>query len=228
MTKKVERSDPPAMPSVSRWRAGIRLRQEKAEKIISELKKLFPSSKIALNYSSPTELFVAVVLSAQTTDKQVNVVTADLFKKYKTLNDYLKTPFSEFEQDIKRIGLYKGKAKNIKAALEIVNKEYGGKLPDSMSKLTELPGVGRKTANVLLFNVYHKSEGIAVDTHVKRLSQLFGLSNSDDPNKIERDLMEIVPKKEWGEITYLLIDYGRAYCPARCKHNSCPLRKFIS
>ena len=202
-------------------------KNQKAEKIISGLKKLFPITKIALNYETPIELFVAVVLSAQTTDKQVNVVTADLFKKYRTLKDYIKTPLPEFEQDIKRIGLYKGKAKNIKAALEIVDKEYHGKLPDSIGKLIELPGVGRKTANVLLFNIYGKQEGIAVDTHVRRLSRLFGLTKNDDPNKIEKDLMEIVPKKEWGNFTYRMIDYGRAYCTARCKHTDCPLRSFI-
>ena len=208
-------------------RSEIRLRRKKTEAIINELKRLFPKTKIALNYSTPIELLVAVVLSAQTTDKQVNVVTADLFKKYKTLNDYLKIPLSEFEQDVKRIGLYRGKAKNIKTALGIVSKEYKGKLPDSMSKLIELPGVGRKTANVLLFNIYGKEEGIAVDTHVRRLSNLFGLSNQTDPNKIERDLMGIVPKNEWGNFTYRMIDYGRVYCPARCKHTDCPLREFI-
>lgn len=202
--------------------------KQKTEEIISELKKLFPTTKIALDYKTPIELFVAVVLSAQTTDKQVNIVTADLFKKYRTIDDYIKTPLSELQQDIKRIGLYKGKAKNIKTALEIISKQYGGKIPDEMEKLIKLPGVGRKTANVLLFNIYGKQEGIAVDTHVRRLTQLFGLSNNNNPDKIERDLMEIVPKKEWGKITYLLIDYGRAYCPARCKHESCPLKKFIS
>jgi endonuclease-3 len=203
-------------------------REEKTKKIITELKKLFPNPTIALNYSNPIELLVAVVLSAQTTDKQVNVVTEDLFKKYKSLKDYLDVSLEEFSNDVKRIGLYKGKAKNIKAALEIIDKEYGGKIPDSMEELTKLPGVGRKTANVLLNNVYGKNEGIAVDTHVRRLAQLFGLSGSDDPTKIEKDLMEIVPKKDWGEITYLLIDYGRAYCPARCKHTECPLRSFIA
>lgn len=200
----------------------------RAKKIISELKKLFPKTKIALNYSSPIELFISVVLSAQTTDKQVNIVTADLFKKYRTLEDYLNTPLTEFEQDIKRIGLYKGKAKNIKATLEIISKQYGGKIPDSMQKLVELPGVGRKTANVLLNDIYNKQEGIAVDTHVKRLSRLFGLSNQTDPNKIEKDLMEIVLKNEWGNFTYRMIDYGRAYCKANCKHTDCPLRSFIS
>ena len=214
MTKEVEQDE-------------IRLRRKKVKTIIIELKNLFPKTKIALNYSNPIELFVAVVLSAQTTDKQVNVVTADLFKKYRTIKDYVNTPLSQFEQDVKRIGLYRGKAKNIKAALEIISKQYNGKIPDSMEKLVKLPRVGRKTANVLLFNVYGKNEGIAVDTHVKRLSNLFGLSNQTDPNKIERDLMEIVPKNEWGEFTYRMIDYGRAYCTARCKHEICPLRNFV-
>ncbi len=203
-------------------------KEERIEKIIKELKKLFPNTKIALDYSNPIELLVAVVLSAQTTDKQVNVVTHDLFKKYKTIDDYLSIPLSEFEKDINRIGLYRAKAKNIKATLETIDKVYDGKIPDSMENLTKLPGVGRKTANVLLYNIYNKSEGIAVDTHVRRLAQLFGLSNSYDPTKIEKDLMVITPKKEWGEITYLLIDYGRAYCKASCKHTDCPLRSFIS
>lgn len=215
MVKQVEQSE-------------IRLRRKKILKIIERLNKLFPKTEIALNFSSPIELFVAVVLSAQTTDKQVNIVTLNLFKKYKTLNDYLKVPLVEFSNDIKRIGLYRGKAKNIKAALEIIDNKYNGKIPDSMEELIKLPGVGRKTANVLLYNIYGKTEGIAVDTHVRRLSQLFGFSNSNDPDKIEQDLMEIVPKKDWGEITYLLIDYGREYCKARCKHLDCPLRRFIS
>ena len=203
-------------------------KEEKVKQIISRLEKLFPGSKIALNYSSPWELFVAVVLSAQTTDKQVNVVTHDLFAKYKTLEDYVNTPLEEFQNDIKRIGLFRGKGKSIKLTADIVYKSYSGKLPDSMEKLLELPGVGRKTANVLLGNIYGKSEGIAVDTHVKRLAKLFGLTDETDPNKIERDLMEITPKKDWFMITYLLIDYGRKYCTARCKHVNCPLKNYIT
>jgi endonuclease-3 len=203
-------------------------KEEKTKIILLELKKLFPHTKIALNYSNPIELLVAVVLSAQTTDKQVNVVTANLFKKYQSIKDYIKTPLPEFEKDINRIGLYRAKAKNIKAALEIIDDQFNGTIPDSMTELTKLPGIGRKTANVLLFNIYNKSEGIAVDTHVKRLSKLFGLSNSNDPIKIEKDLMEVVPEKDWGEITYLLIDYGRNYCKASCKHTDCPLKSFIS
>jgi len=202
-------------------------RKDKTIKLISELQKLFPDTKIALNFSNPIELLVAVVLSAQTTDRQVNVVTTDLFKKYQTLNDYLKTPLTEFEQDIKSIGLYKGKAKNIKAALELIKNIYHGKIPDSMEELIKLPGVGRKTASVVLGITYGVVEGIAVDTHVRRLSQLFGFSKSSNPDIIERDLMAILPKSEWQEFTFRMIDYGRTFCPASCKHTDCPLREFI-
>lgn len=201
---------------------------EKVKVIVEKLRSLYPNPKIALNYSNPVELLIAVILSAQTTDKQVNVVTQDLFKKYKTLKTYLNVSLEEFQADINRIGLYKGKGKNIKAALEIINKQHGGKIPDSMEDLVALPGVGRKTANVLLNNIYDKQEGIAVDTHVKRLSKLWGLTKQDDPEKIEKDLMEIVPRPDWKDFTYLVISYGREYCPASCKHTDCPLRSFIT
>lgn len=201
--------------------------QKKAEEIITELKKLFPNVKIALNYKTPLELLIAVIMSAQSQDKQVNVITSDLFKKYKSIKDYVNTPLPEFEQDIKRIGLFRAKAKNIKAAVEIIDKNYGGKVPDSMEELLKLPGVGRKTANVVLYTIYGKTEGIAIDTHARRLSKLFGLTNTDDVVKIEKDLMGILPKKDWGEITYLFAEYGRQYCTARCKHEDCPLRRFI-
>lgn len=200
---------------------------EKTKRIITELKKLFPNVKIALNYTTPLELLIAVIMSAQSQDKQVNVITSDLFKKYKSIKDYVNTPLPEFEQDIKRIGLFRAKAKNIKAAVEIIDKNYGGKVPDSMEELLKLPGVGRKTANVVLYCIYGKTEGIAIDTHVRRLSNLFGLTDSQDPIKIEKDLMGIVPRKDWGEITYLFADYGRKYCTAFCKHTECPIRKFI-
>lgn len=201
---------------------------EKSQKILTKLKKLFPNTKIALNYNNPIELFISVILSAQTTDKQVNLVTEGLFKKYRSINDYVNVPLLEFEQDIKRIGLYRAKAKNIKSALQIIDKNYQGKIPDSMNELIKLPGVGRKSANVLIYIIYNKNEGIAVDTHVRRLSQLFGLSNSNNPDLIERDLMDLIPRNDWGEITYLLIEYGRKYCPAHCKHLNCPLKSFIS
>lgn len=202
-------------------------RKEKVERIIQELKKLFPSSKIVLNYSTSWELFVAIVLSAQTTDKKVNEVTPHVFSKYKTLKDYINATISEFEDDIKQIGLFRSKAKNILSAAKIIDEKFEDKIPDTMDELLKLPGVGRKTANVLLGNLYHKYEGIAVDTHVARLSQLFGLSINKDPNKIEKDLMEIIPQKEWFEFTYRMIDYGRKYCTAFCKHTDCPLNEFI-
>ncbi len=200
---------------------------KKALKLNAELKKIFPKSKISLKYSNPWELFVAVVLSAQTTDKKVNEVTAELFKKYKSLDDYLSADLNEFQNDIRQIGLYKTKAENILASAKIIKNRYKGKIPNNMESLLELPGVGRKTANIILGNIYGIVEGIAVDTHVRRLSQLFGLTKNSDPNKIEKDLMKILPRKDWFSFTYRMIDYGRKYCRARCKHKNCPLRKFI-
>ena len=209
----------------------IRLKT-KVAKIIKELKKLFPKTKTALNWSNSWELLVAVVLSAQTTDKKVNEVTERLFSakggKYRTLDDYVNADLKEFQNDIKQIGLYRGKAKNILATAKIIKEKYGGKITKTMEELVELPGVGRKTANIILGNAYGIVEGIAVDTHVRRLSRFFGLTKNDDPNKIEKDLMALLPKKEWFEFTYRMIDYGRKYCSARCKHTSCPLRKFIA
>lgn len=204
----------------------IKLRK-KVLKIIKILKKLFPNPKIALNFSNPWELFVAVVLSAQCTDKKVNEVTSNLFKKYKTLEDYVKVDLSEFEKDIKSTGFYKNKARNILASAKIIKEKFGGQVPKTMKELLSLPGVGRKTANIILGNVYNKIEGIAVDTHVRRLSRLLGLTKNSDPDKIEKDLREIVPHKYWFKITYYLIDYGRKYCPARPhNHKNCPLAKF--
>ena len=171
---------------------------------------------------------MAVVLSAQTTDKKVNEVTARLFEKYKTLDDYVKTKPQEFASDIKQIGLYRGKAKNILATAKIIKEKYGGEIPRTMEELVELHGVGRKTANIILSSAFNIAVGIAVDTHMRRLTRLFGLTKNNDPNKIEQDLMKIVPKKEWGQFNYRMVDYGRKYCSARCKHDACPLRKFIN
>jgi endonuclease-3 len=198
----------------------------KAAKIIRILKKLFPNAKMVLNYGNNWELLVAVVLSAQCTDKKVNEVTAKLFKKYRTLNDYIKAKPKEFEQDIKSTGFYRAKAKNILAAAKVVKEKFGGSLPRTMAEMLTIPGIGRKSANVILGNAYGVVEGIAVDTHVRRLSRLLGLTKEKDPEKIEKDLMQIVPRKDWFKITYLLIDYGRNYCPARPHtHSQCPLSK---
>src|SRR3989344_6610961 len=192
--------------------------KDKAFDIASRLKKLYPDPHTPLNHSNPWELYVAVALSAQQTDIGVNKVTESLFKKYKTLIDYQKTPLEEFEQDIKSINFYKGKAKAIKKAADIVATEYHGKMPETMDELLKLPFIGRKTANVILQEAFGKSEGIVVDTHVKRLANLFGLTDKKDPEKIERDLMEILPKEWWHNFALGLILYGRQYCKASCKH----------
>ena len=198
----------------------------KAVKIIKTLRKLFPNPRIALRYSNNWELFVAVVLSAQCTDKKVNEVTEKLFKKYRKLDDYAKAKRKDFEKDIRPTGFYRNKAKNILSAAKELKKRFGGKIPKTMAEILTLPGIGRKSANVILGNAYGVVEGIAVDTHVRRLSKKLGLTKHDDPIKIERDLMEIIPKKDWFEFTYLLIDYGRKYCVARPhKHENCPLSK---
>jgi len=204
----------------------IKKRKKKAAKIIKELKNLFPVAKIALNYSNNWELLVAVILSAQATDKKINEVRAKLFKKYKTLDDYVKADIREFEQDIKSSGFYHNKAKNILASAKIIKEKFGGQIPKTMDEMLTLPGVARKTANIVLANAYGIIEGIAVDTHVKRLSKLLGLTDEDNPDKIEKDLMTIIPKKEWKDFNYRLIDYGRKYCPARPHdHGNCPLSK---
>ena len=192
-------------------------RKKRAAKIVSSLRRMFPEAGIVLKYSNNWELLVAVILSAQCTDKKVNEVTEKLFKKYQTLNDYITADQKEFEQDIKPTGFYRNKAKNILAAAKMVKEKFGGKVPRTMEEMLRLPGVARKTANVVLGNAYGIVEGIAVDAHVMRLSQKLGLSQHKDPVKIERDLMELVPKKDWFFLTYGLIEYGRHICPAR-KH----------
>lgn len=202
--------------------------QEKAKEIVLKLKKLFPDPKTPLNHSTPWELYVAVALSAQQTDVGVNKVTENLFKKYESLSDYQKVSLEDFEQDIRSINFYKGKAKAIKKAADIVLSEHKGQMPQTMEELLELPFIGRKTANVILQEAFGKSEGIVVDTHVKRLANLFGLTKNSDPVKIERDLMQIVPQKDWREFGLGLIYYGRTYCKASCKHLDCPLREYIT
>ena len=202
-------------------------KRNKVNEIIKELKKLFPVSKTALEYSNPWELLVAVILSARNTDKKVNEVTKKLFLKYKTIEDYKNADIEKLEKDLSQLGLFRQKAKFVKESAGIISEKYNGSIPKSMDELIELPGVGRKTTNIVLGNIYGIVEGIAVDTHVTRLSKLFGLTNNTAPDKIERDLMEILPKKEWFDFTNRIISYGRFYCPAHCKHLNCPMRKFI-
>ena len=197
--------------------------------ILQELKRLFPKPEIALTYSNNWELMVAVQLSTQCTDKRVNIVTPVLFKKYPRLEDYCAADPVEFEKDIHSTGFFRNKTKNILAAAKIIKEKFNGEIPRTMEEILTLPGVARKTANVVLGNAYGVVEGIAVDTHVMRLAQKLGLSKHKDPVRIERDLMAAIPKEEWFAFTYRLIDYGRAYCVARPHtHADCPLTVALS
>ena len=182
---------------------------------------------MVLRWRTPWECLVAVQLSAQCTDKKVNEVTARLFKKYRTLDAYVNAKPSEFQKDIFQTGFYKNKTRNILAAAKMIKTTFGGILPRTMTQMLTLPGVARKTANVVLGNVYGVVEGIAVDTHVIRLSRQWGLTRQKDPVKIERDLTALMPKHEWFRWTYRVIDYGRKYSPAIKKdHSDEPLAKF--
>jgi endonuclease-3 len=185
------------------------------EQLIQRLHNAYPDAKIALVFSNPMELLVATILSAQCTDEVVNRITSSLFKKYRTAEDYAIADISEFEKDIKSAGFYHNKAKNIIESAKLIKANYNGNVPSTMDSLISLPGVARKTANIVLYNAFGIIEGIAVDTHVRRLSQKLGLSHSDDPVKIERDLMQIIPHRIWGSFPYLLIEHGRAVCQAR-------------
>ena len=188
--------------------------EEQAGKIIKRLEKEYRGAKIALHFSNPLELLVATMLSAQCTDEKVNEVTESLFKKYRTAADYAGADSRELEEDIRSTGFYRNKAKNIILTTRMINDNFNGEVPRTMEELITLPGVARKTANVVLYNAYGITGGIAVDTHVRRLSQRLGLSPSDDPEKIEKDLMRLVPREKWGEFTYLLIEHGRRVCKA--------------
>jgi endonuclease-3 len=190
-----------------------------ATKILKLFKKEYPDPKIALEYSNPLELLVATILSAQCTDVRVNIVTKTLFKKYKTAAEYARADLKVFEQEIHSAGFYHSKAKNIIAAAKMIE-DSGGKVPAAMEELIKLPGVARKTANIVLFDGFGKIEGVAVDTHVLRLSQRLGLSKNDRPEKIERDLMKLFDKKDWGILNHLLVDHGRRICDA--KKPRCP------
>jgi endonuclease-3 len=200
--------------------------KQRTQKIITLLEKQYPNAKTALNYTTPLEMLIATMLSAQTTDVQVNIVTQTLFKKYHTAKDYADADLKELEQDIRSTGFYHNKAKNLKACCQLLVEKFGGQVPKTMSELLELPGVARKTANIVLYNSYGVTAGIAVDTHVTRLSQRLGLTQQKDQNKIERDLMALTPKENWMPLTDLLIFHGRQVCTAkkpRC--GACVLNK---
>jgi len=200
--------------------------KKRSLRIVKKLKELFPNAKIVLKYRNNWELLVSVILSAQCTDKKVNEVTKKLFPKYRILDDYIKASQAEFEQDIKPIGFYHAKTKNILGAAKMLKERFEGKIPKTMQEILKLPGVARKTANVVLGNAYGVVDGIAVDTHVMRFAQKLELTIYKDPVKIERDLMGLVLKKDWFFLTYGLIEYGRHICVRRkheCKDH--PLTK---
>jgi len=199
-------------------------KKEVMAEIIRKLKKEYPVLKSALNFSSPFELLAATILSAQTTDVHVNKVTETLFKKYKNVNDFANTDPATLEKDVSSVNFYRNKARNIQNAARIIIEKFNGEVPRTMEDLISLPGVARKTANIVLYNVFGIIEGIAVDTHVIRLAGRLGLTKNEDPVKIEKDLMEVVPKKEWGNITHLLIFHGRKICQAKKPiHKDCVL-----
>ncbi|MBN2182784.1 MAG: endonuclease III [Sedimentisphaerales bacterium] len=198
---------------------------ERVKKIWPILKKTYPDAKIALNFRDPLELLIATILSAQCTDARVNIVTKELFKKYKSPKDWAKTDLSQIEADIKSTGFFHNKAKNIKGACSKIDEQYNGKVPDTMEQLLTLPGVGRKTANCVLGDAFG-IPGITCDTHVIRLSRRLGLSDNSDPVKLEFDLAEIVPKKNWTLFSHLVIFHGRNICKARKPNcRDCPIAK---
>ena len=189
--------------------------EARAPEIVRILSETYPDAKVALNFSNALEMLVATILSAQSTDVNVNKVTETLFEKYRTAEDYLRVPEDELKADIKSTGFFNQKATAIREACRRIVEVYDGKVPDTMEDLLTLRGVARKTANIVLGNAYGKVEGIAVDTHVKRVSNRLGFTTQSDPDKIEQDLMRLIPRERWFKFTYVLIDHGRALCIAR-------------
>jgi len=203
------------------FRESLPTKTARLKKIIAGLEKTYPTAHCELVHESPLELLIATILSAQCTDKRVNIVTEKLFKKYRTPENFANAEISELENDIRSTGFYKNKARNLKAACRDIAEKHGGKVPQTMEELIELGGVGRKTANVVLGNAFGINVGVVVDTHVARLSFRLGLTAQESPEKIEKDLMELVPQKKWTLFSHLLIWHGRRRCFARkpdCAH----------
>jgi endonuclease-3 len=197
---------------------------ERAPEVIRRLSRAYPDAHVALDFTNPLECLIATILSAQCTDEKVNEVTATLFVKYRTPEDYLRVPEDELKADIKPTGFFNQKAISVRAACQRIVEVYDGAVPSSMEELMTLRGVARKTANIVMGNAFGKVEGIAVDTHVRRLSNRIGFSSSEDPVQIERDLMRLIPEERWFDFTYVLIDHGRTICQAkkpRCAE--CPI-----
>ena len=196
-------------------RESIAILQARTKRIIAGLRKTYPDAHCELTYSNPLELLIATILSAQCTDKRVNMVTAELFKKHRNAADFANAPLAELERDIKSTGFFRNKAKNIQACCRKLLERHGGAVPGTMEELIHLDGVGRKTANVVLGNAFGVNVGVVVDTHVARLSQRLGLTKQKQPEKIEEDLMKLVPRGQWTLLSHWLIWHGRRRCDAR-------------
>jgi len=193
----------------------LKKKKERTFQVHNILKKTYPDACCELDHKNPIELLVATILSAQCTDKRVNIVTEKLFKKYHSLEDYATAPLEELQEDVRPTGFFRNKAKNIQEACQIILDKFGGRFPDTMDTLTQLSGVGRKTANVILGTVFGKNEGVVVDTHVIRLSGLLDFSQKASPEKIEQDLMKLIPQEDWSLFSHLLVWHGRRRCKAR-------------
>ena len=201
--------------------------KQKTRKIIAALKRAYPDAKCALNHSNAFELLIATILSAQCTDARVNIVTADLFRKYRKPEDYLKISPTTLQKEIRTTGFFRNKAKSIQGTAKMLSEKFAGRVPQTMEEMLELPGVARKTANVVLGNAFGISSGVVVDTHVSRLSHRLGLSKQKQAEKIEKDLIELVPKKDWVIFPHLLIFHGRNICKARNPQcDACVIEKF--
>ena len=194
---------------------------ERIGEIIEILKRNYPKSRTALKFENPLQILVATILSAQCTDEKVNQITPSLFQKYPEAKDFAQADQKKLEEEIRPTGFFRNKARSIIKASKMIAEDFNGEVPDSMEKLITLPGVARKTANIVLSSAFKKAEGIAVDTHVRRLAQRLGLSKEEHPDKIERDLMSIAPKKDWLDFNYMLVNHGRKICQAR--KPQCPL-----
>jgi len=195
-----------------------------AAEVVRSLRRCYPDARCSLDHRTPLELLVATILSAQCTDERVNKVTAGLFRTYRTAADYAGAPQAQLERDIQSTGFFRNKAKNIRACCRVLLEQYHGEVPAEIDKLTKLPGIGRKTANVVLGTAFGVASGVVVDTHVRRISRRLGLSEQKNPEKVERDLIDQIPKKEWIALSHRMIQHGRRYCTARNpKCDGCPL-----
>lgn len=202
-------------------------KEERAQDIVHRLKRTYPRAKCSLDFTTPFDLLIATMLSAQSTDARVNIVTKSLFRKYPSPHEFANAGQVEMERDVRQTGFYRNKAKAVIAASKAIVEKHGGEVPRTMDELTALPGVGRKTANVVLSNAFRKPEGIVVDTHVSRVSVRLGLTAQSDPEKIEQDLMKLIPEKEWTSFSHRVIAHGRAVCVARKPRcGDCQLNEF--